>query len=239
MESEENARDVAAEKKEEASLPYERKYGLLKRLWGAIFKPDETFSDIALSPDYAGVILILIIEATLFIVTIYQLFGKINIVGPYASDVKGFLNMLMSMVSVMIFPFCVIRWLIKSVIIWKACDSGSNWTFSSAASVTGYAYIVEIISAAINMFVVSTLPSLTLDTSNPEMVTKQANEYISMFQSGYYPHMLIISFVFIFWKSYLGGLGTHYGTRKLCSKAFAMALFVILSLIGLAVNYLL
>jgi hypothetical protein len=221
-----------------APLPYERKFGFFQRLHGVIFRPNETFNDIALSPDYGGVIFIMLVVTIVGAFNLYQILSKIQFVGQHAGVVRSMVNLIMGLISVLAFFIFVARWLIKSVIVWKICDSGSKWKFSSAASVTGYSYIADFVSAIISIFFVGMLPTLTLDTSNIEAATAQANEYIAKLM-GYQPYFLILSLVFIVWKSYMGGLGTHYGTKGLCSKAFATAIFITLSLIGLAVNYLL
>jgi len=222
----------------EEAQTYERKYGLFQRLWGVIFNPKETLNDIAQCPEYGGPLLVIILNTVLGIVILFQAASKISFVGPYASKVTSMFYSIVSLTSVLAFFIYIARWLIKSLIVWKACDFGSGWNFSNAASVTGYVYLADFFSLIISVFFTNMLPSLTIDTSSAEAAARQASEYISNLM-GYQPYLLMLSLVFIIWKSYLGGLGTHYGTKKLCSKTTAIIVFIMLSLIGLAINYLL
>jgi len=228
----------AATKEIEESSSYERKYGLFQRLWGVIFNPKETLNDIALCPEYGGSLLVILLNTGLGIIILFQAASKISFVGPYASKVTSMFYSIVNLASVLTIFIYIARWLIKSLIVWKVCDFGSGWNFSSAASVTGYAYIADFFSAIISLFSTSMLPSLTIDTSNAEAAARQANEYTSALM-GYQPYLLLIFLIFIIWKSYLGGLGTHYGTKKLCPKGTAIIIFIMLSFIGLAVDYLL
>ena len=41
----------------------------------------------------------------------------------------------------------------------------------------------------------------------------------------------------LLWKSYLGGLGAHFGTKEKCSLGMGIAVFFVLSLIGFLIPF--
>jgi uncharacterized membrane protein YidH (DUF202 family) len=218
--------------------PYERKFGMIRRLYGALLKPNETMKDIALSPDYWGVIVILILEVSLVIVDFSLVLSKFHFEGQYASQVSSMVSIFVGTavaITIVLFP---LRWLVKSVIVWKACDSGSMWSFKIAASVTGYAYVADLVIGIISsLFLPFFIPELTINTTDLDVARKLIDEYMLKITS-LKLYMLPISFGTILWKSYLGGIGTHYGTKQMCAKALGTLVFLLLSLVGLLINYL-
>lgn len=211
---------------------------MIRRLYGALLKPDETMKDIALSPDYWGVIVILILQLSLMVADFSLVFSKFHFEGQYSSQIGSMVSAFIGIavtIAIVLFP---LRWLVKSVIVWKACDSGSMWSFKIAASVTGYAYVVDLVIGIVSsLFLSFFIPELTINTTDLDVARKMMDEYMLKITS-LKLYLLPISLGTILWKSYLGGIGTHHGTKQICTKALGTLVFLLLSLVGLLINYL-
>lgn len=216
--------------------PYTRRLGVIQRLYGALRRPSETMRDIGLAPDYGGVATILILKIALMIAALSIAMSKVHITGSYATEVMRLVYNVIALTAIIGVFLIILRWAVKSAIVWKACDEGSGWSFSNAAAVTGYAYTAEVV---VNIIMVVTLPFFVpvfhLDVDNLEAAAQAAQALQSqlMLLSIY---RLPITFLTLIWKSYLGGIGTHYGTREMCSKTMGIAVFFLLGLIGLIID---
>jgi hypothetical protein len=194
--------------------------------------------DVSLAPEYGGVALIIFAISVISIVAILISFGKMRFTGPYAADIMVVLNFTIGITAMLAVAIFVVRWLVKSLLVKYGCDSGSGWTFKNAASVTGYVYLVNVVMGLIGLFVIwSFIPSIVIDTTDLEAALVQLANYeaqIAWLQIVYTIPTLLIELV---WKSYLGALGAHFGTRKMCSMGQGVGIFLILGLIGLALNF--
>lgn len=221
-----------------APPPYERQFSLIQRLYGVFLKPSETMRDIGLKPDLGGVVIILILQGALSIASISIVMSKFHITGTYAQQFVSMMNSIVAAAAILALLLLVLRWVVKTVIVWKACDSGSGWSFSNAAAVTGYAYAVQVAVGAILTAVTPLiLPEFHLDITNLETVTQAIETYTSQTMTLLLAQ-LPINLVVLVWKSYLGGVGTHFGTEKMCSKGMGIGVFLLLGFIGFAVSLL-
>ena len=191
--------------------------------------------DIALAPDYIGPTLITVLEVIVAAIAIWGTMQKFNLIGSsqYISTVWGFVSAIIA-VAVVISGFIMIaRWLIKSLIIKHACDSGSGWAFKTAAAVTGYAYLPDLIFTIIGLVVVFyAIPQLTLDISNIEAARQSLASFSAQLSWLKWLYTLPLMLISVLWKSYLGGLGTRFGTKEHCSLNKAFVIFFALGLIG-------
>jgi len=132
----------------------------------------------------------------------------------------------------------IIKWLVKSFIVKYAGDSGSGWSFKTAASVAGYAYIADVIftvlGIALSWLIV---PTFHIDTTNLNTAMQQVNNYRAQINTLRLTFTLPVSFLGLIWKSYLGGSGTHFGTNGRCSIRTGFIVFFVLGLIGLLVSF--
>ena len=142
--------------------------------------------------------------------------------------------------GVLITPIIMgVRWLVKSWLVRMGCDNGSSWDFETVASVTGYAYLADVIIGVLGLFVLWLfLPTLSIDTSNLEIAAQQIEAFSAQTAWLQLVFTLPASLIGVAWKSYLGGLGAHTGTRKMCSVQQGFAVFIVLGLIGLAITFL-
>jgi len=217
--------------------PYERKYGTASRLLRVLYRPAETMKDIALSPDYVGVIVILFCQVVIGIIATAYVLSKIQVTGPYAGAVLGFVSPIIALAFGLAFIVVPIRWLVKSAIVWKVADSGSMWDFKSAASVTGYAYIADlVVSLIVTPLLLLSLPTLVIDTSNPEVLRQLSANYTAQLAALKFSYTLPSLFLALLWKSYLGAVGTKHGTREMCKLSGAFLIFFLLGLILVAMN---
>jgi hypothetical protein len=194
--------------------------------------------DIALSPDYGGVAVILILQASLFLVNLSLVLSKIRFEGQYASPVGSLIYILIVGIAAAATVLLPLRWLLKSVIVWKVCNSGSEWGFKNAASVTGYAYIADLVMAIITSSTLPFLiPEVTINLARLESAVEIMDEYMSQIRVFRF-YTLPLIFGGLLWKSYLGGIGTHHSTKQMCTKALGMMVFMLLSLVSLLISYL-
>jgi hypothetical protein len=191
--------------------------------------------DIALAPDYAGVIFILFCQAAVGIAAVAIALSKVQVTGPFAESVLIFVTPVIAVALAFSFILVPVRWLLKSVIVWKLADSGSMWEFKKAASVTGYAYIADLIVSLIAtplMFLV--IPTLVIDTSSLEVMRQLTANYVAQIAALKISYTLPSLFLALLWKSYLGAVGTKHGTRDMCKLSGAFLLFFLLGLIVVA-----
>ena len=216
---------------------YQRKYSVPTRFVKLLTSPREAMEDIALAPDYTGAIVIAILEIIMTIAAVILTLQKIEFTGAYASQVLAAMNSILG-VTIVITPIIFgVRWLVKSWLVRVMCDEGS-WDFTSAAAVTGYAYlgstIFTIFSLVIGWIL---LPTITINTTNLELALIQLEQYTAEMTAYQFSITLPIALIGMLWKSYLGGLGTNTGTRRRCSVEKGTAVFVLLGLIGLLINF--
>jgi hypothetical protein len=222
----------------EAPPPYQRKFSLLQRYYKLLTAPSEAMSDIALAPDYTGYFGILALEFALTIITLALAMQKIQFVGTYAGRLTSAITGILVLAVIIALVLIVVKWLIKSLIVRSASDSGSSWGFNTAASVTGYAYLADavimIIGVAVSWFLI---PTFQVDTTDLNVAIQQMNDYQAQVNLLRLTFSLPFNLLAVIWKSYLGGLGTHFGTREKCSKLTGFAIFFVLSLVGLLISF--
>lgn len=224
-----------------SEVPYERKYSVFQRFYKLIVSPSEAMKDIGLMPDYGGPIVLLILETILMAAAFSLAFQKIQLIGDsqMVSQVSGLLSAIIALTVVIGFFLLLVFWLVKSLLVKYFCDEGSSWSFGTAASVTGYAYLADAIFMIISLVVVfSWLPSVTLNVSD----LAAARQAVVNFQAQVLWIRLIVGipvgFVRMLWKSYLGGLGTKVGTQGRSSVERGFAVFLVLALLGWLISFL-
>jgi hypothetical protein len=197
--------------------------------------------DIGISPDYGGPLVLVILQVILASVSVALAYQKIQWTGDpgIISQAQGILSTVITIAVLISVLIVAAFWLVKSLLVKYLCDSGSAWSFSTAASVTGYAYVPDVIFAVTGLPVVYWLiPSVTLNVSDLA-ATRQA---IANFQAQVLWITLIISIplslIALLWKSYQGGLGTNFGTDQKCSVQRGFVVFLVLALLGWLISYL-
>jgi hypothetical protein len=220
---------------------YERKYSIFQRFYKLIVSPTAAMKDIGLAPDYGGPVLLVFLEIILGGVTISLAYQKIEFTGDsqMISQVQGYLSAILSLAIFFVVLFAFAYWLVKSLLVKSLCDGGSGWSFGTAASVTGYAYLSDIIIGVIGLIVVyPLLPSMTLNVSDLDA----ARQALANFQAQALWIRLVISIplnlVALIWKSYLGGLGTKFGTHERTSLTTGFFVFLVLALLGWLISFL-
>jgi len=193
--------------------------------------------DIALAPDYGGVIVIMIAQVVMGIVGVAYVLSKISITGPSSGLVYGILSSALVLVFALSFILFPVKWLVKSALVWKLGDAGSGWTFKSAASVTGYAYMANLILSLISVpILVYFSPAISIDTSNLEAARQLLASYQSQLVALKFTFTIPSLFLTLLWKSYLGALGTNFGTKHMCKVSGAFLIFFLLGLITIALS---
>jgi hypothetical protein len=219
---------------------YQRRFSLVHRFLRLLISPSEAMKDIAFAPSYEGIVGIFIAEIVILIVSLDFILQKIEFSGPYADTAMTVLQN----VSVLAIPFglvlFLIRWGLKSWIIRYTCDSGSAWDFKSAASITGYAYLADVVIGTLGL-VISwiMIPTIHIDTSNLDTLNQQLADYQAQLTWFKLIYTLPLSILGLLWKSYLGGLGAHFGTQMRCSLKHGMLVFFGLGSIGLLITLIL
>lgn len=218
--------------------PYRRKFSLTQRLYKLLTAPSEAMRDIAFAPDYEGVFVIIAVEFVLLSIGIAMVLQKIQFFGPNAGRISGMVSGILGVAIFLLLILSAVMWLIKSLIVKYACDSGSSWDFKVAASITGYAYIADLIVAILGIFVLwFLLPTFQFDTTNLEAARLALNDYQAQLNWLRLVYSLPVSLFGLLWKSYLGGLGAHFGTREQCSLGTGIAVFFVLGLIGFLISF--
>jgi hypothetical protein len=198
--------------------------------------------DIGLAPEYTGPILLVIFRTILLAVTISLAYSKIQWTGDpnLINQVSGFLSGVITLAIVIAVGLLVAYWLGKALIVKYACDSGSAWTFRTAASITGYAYLPELILGIIGIAVVyPMIPAITFNVSDPAAATAALADYQAQLLWIQIVFSVPLGFISLIWKSYLGGLGTKFGTQEKASLALGFTVFLILGLLGWGISFLL
>lgn len=220
---------------------YERKYSMLQRFYKLIFSPSEAMKDIGQAPDYSGPIVLVILRIIITAIGISVVFQKFQLVGDsetvnYVSSAIFSAIALVVIISVLLF---LAFWLIKSFLVKLSCEKGSGWNFATAASVTGYAYIADFIFGIVGVIAIYFLiPSMTFDVSNIDAATSALANWEAQTYPVRLAYSIPIGFVGLIWKSFLGGLGTKFGTKENSSLAFGFFVFLILALLGWLMSYL-
>lgn len=229
---------------EEYEEEYERKFSVIQRFYRLFIVPSEAMKDIALEPEYRGVATVIFIELVLSILIVTISFQKIQLIGVFASLVSGMLNSILPIfvliASLIASGLFAVTWVIESLVVKVICNSASEWDFGTAASVTGYAYVADIVVSILGIFVLWFLfPTITIDVSGLE-TAKQALANMQA-QTGWLrlAYTIPASFGRLLWRSYLGSLGTHFGTEEKCSIRKGFAVFFLLGLIGFLISFLL
>jgi len=222
--------------------PYEQEYSVPQRLYRLIVSPNKAMQDIGLAPEYTGPVLLVILRAILSAVSIALVYSKIQWGGdPYLIiEVSGFVSGIIALGMVIGVGLLVAFWLGKALIVKYTCDCGSDWTFSTAASVTGYAYLADLIFGIISLAVVyPMIPAITFNVSDLDATRAALTNYQSQLLWIQLTFSVPISIIAVVWKSYLGGLGTKFGTQNKASLALGFTVFLILSLLGWGISFLL
>jgi len=217
---------------------YERKLSLPQRFYKLLTAPSEAMRDIALAPDYEGAVVIIAVKLILAILAVVLVLQKIHFIGEHANAMMSFVTLGLILGFIFAIGIIIVRWLIKSLIVRYACDSGSAWDFKTAASITGYAYLPEIIISVIGLCVSWVLiPSMTVDMTNLQAAMQTLESYQAELNWLKLLYTLPFSFFGLLWKSYLGGLGARFGTEEECSLGTGIVVFFVLGLIGLLISF--
>jgi hypothetical protein len=219
-----------------------RYYSLSQRFRKLVSSPSDAMEDVAHWPDYAGPVVIIFFLAVLASVDISLVYQKIQWTGDPAV-ISAAQNMVTGIIAIAIVIgvlIVVVFWLVKSLLVKAFCDGGSGWSFGTAASVTGYAYIADLIIGIIAAIVViPLLPSVTFNVSDTSALSTTIANYQAQILWIRLGISLPLEFVGLIWKSYLGGLGTKYGTDERSSLGKGFAVFFVLALLGLLITFLL
>ena len=81
------------------------------------------------------------------------------------------------------------------------------------------------------------LPTLHLDTTDLEAMRQVFSDYEAQLNWLRLVYALPFSLFGLLWKSYLGGLGAHFGIKEKCSLGMGIAVFFVLSLIGFLISF--
>ena len=194
-------------------------------------------TDIGRAPDYEGVIALFATWIVFGIAAVVVMVNKMHFVGPYGNAVTSGILTGVTIGLVLLPILTIVRWLVKSLLIQYACDRG-NWDFKTAASVTGYAYLPNVMFSFVWIFIISALvPSITVDTTNLEAALAQLQQYDVQTSWITVGISLMISLLALLWKSYLGGLGAHAGTHETVSEGHGIMWFLIIGFIGILLDF--
>ena len=194
--------------------------------------------DIASAPDYGGPIIIILTNIILTMIALVLAFQKINFYGKYATEVGRFIAQFVILSMFIIAGLFFVRWLVKSIIVRYVCGTEADWDLKTAISITGYAYFADVIVSVIGLFLLwYLLPTITINMDNLQTATQTLNDYAAQFSQLKLIYTLPISLFGLLWKSYLGGLGAHFGTKEKCSLKKGIITFLILSSIGIILSY--
>jgi len=215
--------------------PYERKFSFLQRVFKVLVSPREGMEDVALAPSYGEVFWILAIQMFASLVIIALIFSKIHFVGV-SPAVWAILTFALAIGVVFAYGFLVAIWLIESVIVKFACNKGSGWNLKTAASITGYTCLVDILLSIISMIVSWIfIPSIVIDVKNLEL-TQQTIAALKTQLNWLWLCLLPVSLFGIIWKSHLGGLGANFGTERKCPQKLGFVVFFCIGLVGLLIS---
>jgi hypothetical protein len=217
--------------------PYERKFSFLQRLFKVLFSPSEGMKDVALAPTYGEIFVVLAILIVLALIDIAIIFTKIQFVGMPAF-IWGILTLAMAIAVVFVFGVIIAFWLVKSLIVRVACDRGSGWSFKTAASITGYAYLANIVLGIVGIVVLWFLmPSVIVDVTNQEATMQAIANFQAQMGWTRFWYALPVSLLGLVWESYLGALGTRFGSGGKCSFRLGFIVFFCIGLVGLLISH--
>ncbi len=213
---------------------------MLQRFYKLVFSPYEAMKDIGRAPDYGGPIILVTLKIILFVIVLSVALQKIQLVGDSSivTQVYGFLSASIAIGAIIAVFLLLAFWLIKSFLVKITCDSGSGWTFATAASATGYAYIADIIFGITGLIALYMLiPSITISVTD----VTAARQALANYQTQIFWIRLFFfipfSLVGLLWKSCLGGIGTKFGTKEKASIALGFFVFFVLALLGWLISY--
>lgn len=210
---------------------------MIQRLTKLVTSPRDAMTDIGRAPDYEGVVALLTMWIVFGIATGVVMANKIHFVGPYGYEATSMFFTGVS-IGLILVPFLTIaRWLVKSLLIQFSCDR-SNWDFKTAASVTGYAYLPNVVFSFVWIFIISALvPSITLDTANLDAALIQLQQFDAQTSWLTVGVSLMIALLALLWKSYLGGMGAHAGTHETISEGHGIMWFLFIGFIGILIDF--
>lgn len=215
--------------------PYERKFSFPQRIFKVLVSPREGKEDVALAPSYGEVFGILAIQMFASFVIIALVFSKIQFVGV-PPTVWIILTFASAIGVVFAYGFLVAIWLIESAIVKFACNKVSGWDLKTAASITGYTYLVNILLSIISMIVFwHFIPSIVIDVKNLEL-TQQTIATLKAQLNWLWLCLLPVSLFGIIWKSHLGGLGVNFGTGGKRPQKLGFTVFFCIGLVGLLIS---
>jgi hypothetical protein len=215
---------------------YKRKFSIFERILNVLFSPREAMEDIGHIPDYEGVLVIFVLWTIVTAIDVFLTLPKIQFSGSNG-ELLNSLIVSTAWASLILVPILlIIRWLIKSYLIQHGCDS-NKWDFGTAASVTGYAYLPNVVFSLVGAILTwMFMPSIVINTTNLDQAYVQLLQFASqtMWISVGIPTGL--SFIALFWKSKLGSYGAYSGTRGTCSEGSAFGIFLLIGFIGLLID---
>ncbi len=220
--------------------PYERKFSWAQRFLKLLTSPSEAMEDIASAPSYEGIVIIAIAEFVFMSAAMMIVSQKIEISGPHSPAITNMLSLVLTFAVFLGSALFAIKWAIKSYLVKVACDNRSGWDFKTAATITSYAYVADIIISVLGICVSWFLiPTFHIDTTDLDAARQSLNDYQAQIAWLNLTYQLPLSLLTLLWKSYLGGLGAHFGTGKRCSISKGLAIFFMLGLIGLLISFVL
>jgi hypothetical protein len=211
----------------------ERRVSAFKRIVGVLFSPTDTMEEIADTPDYLGVIAVIMLLMIVSAVGTWVILQKIVIVGEYAAVLSGFLVLGLWIGIVVGGVLLVGVWLVESLIVKYACDSGSGWSFKIAASITGYVWVISVLRALVALPITYFLtPTITIDTSGLPYTVPDYQSHLGQLR-WMLVYSMPIALLFLVWTSYVSAKGVNYGTDGNCSFGKAFAVFFVLGFLVL------
>jgi len=216
---------------------YDRKFTTFQRLFRILISPSEIMRDIGYAPEYEGFFSIAIAEFAVSIVTVMLILGKIHVVGEQAGSVNDIVQSVMAFSIILVIGLFIVKWLVKSWIVKSVCDGGGWWDFRTAAAITGYAYIADFVIGVLSTVLIWFLvPSFTIDTANLDAARQAMSNYQTQLRWLKLMYTLPATLLGLVWKSYLGGLGCHFGTKERFSVGTGFVLFFVLGLFSLLLS---
>ena len=217
--------------------PYDRKLSIFGRITGLLTSPKEAMEDIGRAPDYNGVIVLFAIWTIISFIGLALTLPKLQFTGPYADMVNSGILSGVVLAGLLVPVGLVIRWLVKSYLIRHMTDSNA-WNFEAAASVTGYAYLPNLIFSFIGIFLSwMFVPSVIIDTADLTQATLDLQAYAASIFWITFGINTVLSLAALIWKSYLGSHGTYYGTHKRIETGSAFGTFMIIGFIGFVIDF--
>jgi len=218
--------------------PYLRKYSTVQRLWKTLVSPSSAMRDIASAPDYSGGIAIIVFRIVCSGIVIWVALQRMHFVGEnrYLAMFQAIFGAMLTFSLFLGVGMLAAFWIFKSLLVRPMCDSGSGWNFKTVMAVTGYAHLPDLLIAVVGILVVwFSFPQITFNLSDEVAATHALADYQAQMKWINLFSTLPLSLIGFFWKSYLGGLGTRFGTKEKCSFARGFAVFLVLGLVGLLI----